>query len=57
MPSFACLLTRCDGMPSRVGVQDQKVSDLFQSGATLVITDPGVPTPVKVVVEYDTEVQ
>ena len=38
-------------------VQDQKVSDLFQSGATLVITDPGVPTPVKVVVEYDTEVQ
>ena len=34
---------------------DLPVSDLFESGATLVITDPSVPTSVKVIVEYETK--
>ena len=31
---------------------DLPISDLFDSGATLVITDPGVPTSVRVIVEF-----
>ena len=33
---------------------DLPISSLFNSGATLVITDPSVPTSVKVIIEYDT---
>ena len=32
---------------------DMPLAALFASGATLVITDPDVPTPVKVIIEYE----
>ena len=34
---------------------DKPVSELFASGATLIVTNPGMPNPVKVVVEYEVE--
>ena len=39
--------------PHYKGNLDLPISELFDSGATLTITDPGVPTAIKVVVNYD----
>ena len=35
---------------------DQPVSSFFDSGAELIVTDPGVPTPLKVIVNFTDDV-